>query len=80
MKRGKRQCHPSTPYGLGWHDKDNLYDPSQRNFDGEVRPLKPRELSSNLSTGTIWGYSVNGLAQQTFNLPGQGSNPCAPTI
>ena len=25
-------------------------------------------------------YSVNGLAQQTFNLPGQGSNPCAPTI
>lgn len=25
-------------------------------------------------------YGVNGLAQQTFNLPGQGSNPCTPTI
>lgn len=24
-------------------------------------------------------YGVNGQAQQTFNLPGQGSNPCAPT-
>jgi hypothetical protein len=41
--------------------------------------LNHRGLSSNLSEWTIWGYSVNGLAQQTFNLPGQGSNPCAPT-
>ena len=23
---------------------------------------------------------VNGLAQQTLNLSGQGSNPCGPTI
>lgn len=26
-----------------------------------------------------WGCSVQRLAQQTFNLPGQGSNPCSPT-
>lgn len=42
--------------------------------------LNHRGQSSNLWGGTIWEYGVNGLAQRTFNPPGQGSNPCAPTI
>jgi hypothetical protein len=50
------------------------------NFSGEVTGSYPEELSSILRAWTIWGYSVNGLAQRTFNPPGQGSNPCAPTI
>ena len=58
MKRGKRQCHPSTLYGLGWHDKDNLYDPSLRDVKAAERTLNPTSVSSTLTGGTIWGYNL----------------------
>ena len=44
------------------------------------RTLNPLVVSSNLTAGTIYGSIVKWLSQQTFNLPIQGSNPCAPTI
>jgi hypothetical protein len=57
-----------TPmYGLSWHVKENLIRTTQRNFEGEVRPLKPRELSSNLSTGTIYGGIIQRLEYPAFN-------------
>ena len=54
-------------YGRSWHVKDNLIRTTQGNFDGEVRPLKPRELSSNLSTGTIYGGIIQRLEYPAFN-------------
>ena len=38
----------------------NLYESSQRNFAGEVRPLKPRELSSNLTRTSKLARSYSG--------------------